>query len=67
MATLLVLRFTLTAAVTLVHLLGLSIGTAEFGAVDLQCTISHSTWDCTLTLPRYMPPAQTGKVIGERR
>lgn len=60
MATFLIIRFVLTAAVAVINLLGLAIYTADFGTVYFKGTISQATLGCALTLTSHMPPASSG-------
>lgn len=65
MATFLIIRFALTATVSVINFLGLAICTADFGTVYFQGTISQAALGCALTLTSHMPPASrvTGQIL----
>ena len=56
MATLLVVGLALVAAVTVVHLLGLALGEAVLGTVDLQGAVAQATLSVALTFTGDVPP-----------
>lgn len=54
----LVVGFVLPAAVAVVHLLGLSVGAADLGAVYFQGPVSQAALGCALALAGHVPPAR---------
>lgn len=66
MATFLVIRFVLTTAEAIVHLIRLTVCEADFGAVDFQGAISQTALCCALTLAGHVPPGPRGQ-IGDKK